>query len=219
MTPPPPFRPPTSPSVVTSPKENPPALDTSLHVQRPDAAGPGATPASPHCSPDARPHFARAPPRPSRWLRVPGGGAHAEEAAEETADGPRSGRCARAIDGGGGVSGRRVGCAPSAAPAPPGPAGAAGVTVPGSRPRPRRPRVRFRFTTKSPGHRNPTGGQSRPGGPGQGREHGRRGRRWEGSARGEGDRRQGAGGWTYSGHSFGDAGPRNRFFQNQTENG
>lgn len=37
-----------------------------------------------------------------------------------------------------------------------------------SRLRPRSPRVRFLFTTKSPGHRNPTGGQSRPGGPGRG---------------------------------------------------
>lgn len=69
------------------------------------------------------PIIARAPPRPSRWLRVPGGGAHAEEAAEETADGPRSGRCVRARDrrrGWGGWGGGR-GAAPPAPPPPPPP--------------------------------------------------------------------------------------------------
>nr|XP_025727200.1 uncharacterized protein LOC112823570 [Callorhinus ursinus] len=55
--------------------------------------------------------------------------------------------------------------------------------------------------------------------PGQGPERRRRGRRWEESARGQGGRRQGPGGWTYSCHNCGDEGLRNRFFQKQTENG
>lgn len=77
-----PLRPPTSQSVTTSPKENKPASDTSLHVHRSKAARSGA-PLACHRSwpvtaagPDARPHYCALPLRPSRWLRVPGRGAH-----------------------------------------------------------------------------------------------------------------------------------------------
>ncbi|XP_073749566.1 uncharacterized protein [Callorhinus ursinus] len=81
---------------------------------------------------------------------------------------------------------------PGADRRPPAPSGAAGAT---------------RLEAKAAGQ------------PGQGPERRRRGRRWEESARGQGGRRQGPGGWTYSCHNCGDEGLRNRFFQKQTENG
>lgn len=118
------WRPPLpSPSVITSLKENPPTLDTSLHVQRPDAAGPGATPASPHCSPDARPHYcARAAASfqvaPRTWRRCPrrGGGRGDGGRAAERALRARA-RSSAGVGGGGG--GR--GAAPPAPPPPPPP--------------------------------------------------------------------------------------------------
>lgn len=64
---------PDAPSVTTSPKENKPAFDTSLHVQRPTPWAMGGR-ASPLPATAQGPIIARAL-LPTRWLRVPGGGA------------------------------------------------------------------------------------------------------------------------------------------------
>lgn len=82
-----PLRPPTSQSVTTSPKENKPASATSLHVHRSRAAGPGgAAGVSPQLAchrswPRRAAHYCALPQRPSRWLRVPGRGAHRSSSA------------------------------------------------------------------------------------------------------------------------------------------
>lgn len=125
----------------------------------------------------------------ARCLALPGGSVYLAAVPSRGDCLGGGGRRAPAIARGG--SWRRAGGAPSAAPRarspPSGPGSAAGVTALGSRPRPRSPRVRFRFTTKSPGHRNPTRGQTRPGGPGRG---------GSAAAGGEVGRERARGGWS-----------------------
>lgn len=101
-----PLGPPTSQSVTTSRKENKPAPDTALHVQRApqgfQAKGRRASPAL------------RAPPRPFRWPGVPGGGARASDEAGGLGCGRRARSPGGRDPGGGGGGG-----APSAAPRAP----------------------------------------------------------------------------------------------------
>lgn len=162
-----PLRPPTSQSVTTSPKENKPASATSLHVHRSKAAGPGgAAGVSPQLAcrrswpvtaagPDARPIIARS------HSAHPGGFAYlaavpTEAAAPEVQAGWGA-RRARSLEGWGPQRLRPLPCRLGADRRPPA-RGGLWRQQPGLSALPQSQRVRFSFTTKSPRHRNPTGG-------------------------------------------------------------
>ena len=153
----------------------------------------------PAARPTRAPIIARAPPHPSRWLRVPGGCAHAEKEAEEAAaPGARGRRRARAITGRG--RGAAPGCTHFSPPHPR-PPDAIATLLARVGPRASRPRALSAAASEPKGQisfHNKVSWSPQPhwrpkpaGRPGQGRERGRRGPRWEGSARGEGGRRPG----------------------------
>lgn len=159
-------------------------------MQRPNAARQRATPVSP------RPARTRGPQGRARRRAPPGGSAYLAAGPtprRRPAGDGRAGRRRRA------PRGRRPTASAPPLPLPghqsprSGPGGAAGVRSSGlspPRPLPRSRRVRLSFTRKSLRHRNPTGGQGRPGGP-------RRG--GSAAAAGEGGRECARGGWPATG--------------------
>ncbi|XP_049709858.1 translation initiation factor IF-2-like [Elephas maximus indicus] len=183
-------RPPTSQSVTTSPKANKPVSDTSHHVQRPNAAWHGGEAFHLRTAGQAaRPPLLRAGLRrvcPSRWLRVPGSGAHGRDREAPPAGGVRA-----AAGLGWPVPRRR----PFAAPRAP-------IAA-----------LLARFHNKVSSSRLPNRRPEAAERPGPGAERRRRSgaKVGRGGARG-GGWPPGPGGWTYSWPNFGDAGLRNRFF-------
>lgn len=118
-----------SQSVTTSPKENKPASGTSFHVHCSKVARPGgAARVSPqlachHSWPRAQPGYCERPLRPSRWRRVPGGGAHWRRGPQKRR---RAGvRVARLRSGVGPTRLRPLHCCPGSDQRPPAPGGAA----------------------------------------------------------------------------------------------
>lgn len=164
--------------------------------------------ASPRRSPRRAAPLLRAP---SRWLRVPGGGGRAGKAARRR----RAGALARSLTRSLGVGAPRrlrpLRRAPGADPPPSFP-GWGGPALLAAASEPKGP-ISFPHRLVVPAARPEaraarSGARARP-------PRARVGER----ARGQGGRRLGPGGRTYSGHKFGDAGRRNRFFQDQPEMG
>lgn len=129
----------TSPSFPRRPNQSPPPEGrktnrpyTSIHVQCPKAARPGDAPrVSPQLA-RTRSHYCAHPQRPSRWLRVPGGGAHQSRRPQrrrrtgvrEGAIAPKSGPRPQ----------RPLHCCPGSGSPPSCPGWGCGVSSPGFRP-------------------------------------------------------------------------------------
>lgn len=195
----PPFRPPTSPSVITSPQRKPTGPRHSPHVKRPDAAEGRGEARVPQLLARRASPLLRA-----RRRTLPGGSAYLAAVPTPRRRPRRRRRGGRVAGGARAITGRGRGAAP----------GCTHFSSPHQRPPdaiatllarvgpraswPRalsaaasEPKGQISFHNKVSWSPQPHWRPKPAGRPGQGRERGRRGPRWEGSARGEGGRRPG----------------------------